>query len=243
MSEAIDYFTGSELYLLANAFDGTVLFGLPEKAYYQLRGEEEFKQAHARLVEKGIITAETALTDAGALVIQALELYYKTIKYVRINNLMIAFDEENKNRCIVLSELEEGEVYRLRVTTKAYLLKALFGIFPLLLREPPKEEETFLKKELSYQDRLAVEEEYVDHTILNMESFHLTAKPQTMTNSAFYQQWLIFEKDENVIMSDVVQKKYYRASQYWLLKVLYDELEIPYKGAEWYERDRQRWQH
>ena len=49
MRSSTDVFTAPELYLLAAAFGGNVLFGLPEKEIFQLQGEEVFKAAHERL--------------------------------------------------------------------------------------------------------------------------------------------------------------------------------------------------
>lgn len=44
-----------------------------------------------------------------------------------------------------------------------------------------------------------------------------------------YDQWLVFSKDDKLYMVDPYEDKYYQASQYWFLKVLFDELEFPYK--------------
>jgi len=66
MKKSTDTFTVPELYLLAAAFGGNVLFGLPEKQIYQLRGEEVFKEAHERLIEKEIITADGKITKGGS---------------------------------------------------------------------------------------------------------------------------------------------------------------------------------
>ena len=79
------------MYLLAAAFGGNILFGLPEKQIYQLQGKEVFKEAHERLIEKELLTPEGKITKAGAIVIQAVEYYHQSEKYVRIHNLMFAF--------------------------------------------------------------------------------------------------------------------------------------------------------
>ncbi|MBO1915175.1 DUF5081 family protein, partial [Microvirga sp. 3-52] len=66
---------------------------------------------------------------------------------------------------------------------------------------------------------------------MNLEYFHLDEEPRDISNPAYYQQWLIFTKNEKLIMVDPVNKNYYHASQYWFLKILFDEMEFPYKEA------------
>lgn len=229
MTATKDVFTVPELYLLAAAFEGNVLFGLPEKQIYQLRGEEVFKAAHQRLVEKEIITPEGKITHGGAIAIKAVELYYQSEKYVRINNLMFAFQEQDEDELLVLVELEEGEQYQLRVISKAIVLKKLIEDFPFILREPVEEEKTFLKKELSHQERRETESFELEQSLMNLEFFHLKEEPRHENNSNYYQQWLVFVKDEKLIMVDTVQRKYYHASQYWFLQMLFDEMDFPYK--------------
>lgn len=232
MKPSKDVFTAPELYLLAAAFGGNVLFGLPEKEIYQLKGDEMFKEAHQRLKEKGILSAEGKITNPGAIIIRAIELYHQSEKYVRINNLMAAFREKEHDEVIVLAELEEQGHYQLRVISKALLLKMLSEQFPIVLREPSEEEKTFLKVELSNQERRETQEFEPEQTFMNLEFFHLKEEPRSKFNANYYQQWLIFNKDEKLMMVDTVNKKYYHASQYWFLKVLFDEMDFPYKGAE-----------
>jgi hypothetical protein len=231
MKPSTDVFTAPELYLLAAAFGGNVLFGLPEKDIFQLQGEEVFKEAHERLKGKGIVTAEGKITKNGAIVIQAVEFYHQSEKYVRINNLMFAFKEKESDELIVLVETAEQGQYQLRVTSKAIMLKMLCEHFPLIVREPAEREKTFLKKELSNQERREVESFEPEEMFMNLEFFHLKEQHRERFNWHFYQQWLIFTKDEKLIMVDTVNKRYYYTSQYWFLKVLFDELDFPYKEA------------
>ncbi len=229
----INTFTAPELYLLAAAFGGNVLFGLPEKQIYQLQGEEVFAEAHQRLIEKEILTPDGKITKGGAIVIQALELYHQSEKYVRINNVMFAFQAKEEDEIISLVELDgQEEQYQLRVISKAIVLKILIENFPLIGREPDEREKTFLKQELYYQERLEAEDYEPENNFMNLEFFHLQAEPRDPSNSNYYQQWLIFTKDAKLIMVDTVRKKYYHASQYWFLKVLFDEMDFPYKGGK-----------
>ncbi|RDW16458.1 DUF5081 domain-containing protein [Oceanobacillus arenosus] len=229
---ATDAFSVPELYLLAAAFGGNVLFGLPEKQIYQLRGQEVFDEAHKRLIEKEILTADGKITKAGAMIIQAMEYYHQSKKYVRINNLMFAFSEHNDDELILMIEIEEQSLYKLFVVSKAIVLKMLGEKFPIISREPQEKEKSFLKEELSHQERHETEQLELGNMLTNLEMFHLSEARQEITNPAYYQQWLIFTKNEKLIMVDAVQRKYYHASQYWFLKVLFDEMEFPYKEAQ-----------
>lgn len=234
MERSTDTFSVAELYLLAAAFGGNVLFGLPEKEVYQLKGEEVFKEAHNRLIEKKIISPEGKITRSGALIIQTLEFYHQSQKYVRINNLLFAFRERERDEVIVLVELERQGSYQLRITSKATLLKMLSEQFPVMVREPVEMEKAFLKKELSNQERRETESYEPEEMFMNLEFFHLKEEHKDRFNWHYYQQWLIFTKDEKLIMVDTVNKKYYHASQYWFLKVLFDEMDFPYKEEKSY---------
>lgn len=224
-------FTAPELYLIAAAFGGNVLFGLPSKEIYQLKGGEVFKEAYERLIEKKILTEEGKLTETGTVIIRTVELYYKSEKYVRINNLMFAFRDKKHDELIVLIEFEDHH-YELRVISKALVLRLLTETFPVMLREPEEKEKTFLKEELSHREKREMETFEPEPMLMNLEFFHLKEEPQDENNAAYYQQWLVFTKDEKLIMVDTVQQKYYHASQYWFLKILFDELDFPYKEVK-----------
>lgn len=232
MNTSTETFNVVELYLLSAAFDGNALFGFPEKEIYQLKGEAIFREANERLKEKGILTSEGKLTDGGAHVIQALEHYYQSTKYVRINNLMFAFLEKDADEVVLLVEVGEEEAYQLYVVSKAIALKLLGERFPLVLREPDEKEKTFLKEELTNQERRAIENFEPEKMYMNIEFFHLEEKEKNISNPGYYQQWLAFTKDEKLMMVDVVNKKYYHASQYWFLKKLFDEMDFPYKEVQ-----------
>ena len=232
MHTSTDTFHVVELYLLAAAFGGNVLFGLPEKEVFQLQGEEVFENAHKRLIEKEILTSDGKITDGGALVIRAIEYYHQSKKYVRINNLMFGFREQDVDELVVLLELEEKETYQLFVVSKALVLGMLGEKFPVVLREPEEKEKTFLKVELSNRERKEIEKFEPESMFMNLEFFHLEEERREVSNPKYYQQWLIFTKEEKLIMVDSINKKYYHASQYWFMKVLFDEMEFPYKEAK-----------
>jgi len=168
------------------------------------------------------------------MVIKAVEYYHQSEKYVRINNLMFAFREQDNDEVIVLVELEEQHHYQLRVMSKALILTVLRKKFPLISREPADKEKTFLKEELSNQERRETEIYEPEDMFMNLEFFHLKEEPRNELNSNYYQQWLIFTKDEKLMMVDTIHKKYYHASQYWFLKLLFDEMDFPYKEEKSY---------
>lgn len=232
MHTSTDTFTAVELYLLAAAFGGNVLFGLPEKEVFQLKGEEVFEEAHKHLIEKGILTSDGKITDGGAFVIRAIEYYHQSEKYVRINNLMFAFREQDVDELIVLLELEEKETYQLFIVSKALVLSMLGEKFPVVLREPDEKEKKFLKETLSNRERREVENFEPESMFMNLESFQLEVERKEISNPAYYQQWFIFTKADKLIMIDPVKNEYYHASQYWFLKVLFDLMEFPYKEAK-----------
>ena len=235
MSEhATDTFTGAEMYLLAAAFGGKVLFGLPEKEIYQLKGDGVFQEAYQRLIKKEILTEEGKVTRGGAFIIQTVEKYHQSKKYVRINNIMFAFQDPTQDELILLIEMEESDHYQIRVLSKAIVLKMLSEEIPLILREPKEEEKNFLQKELLNQERREMEEYEPERMFMNLELFHLDEEPKNRYNPKYYQQWFIFTKNEKLIMVDILTKKYYHTSQYWFLKVLFDEMDFPYKRSEEY---------
>lgn len=226
-----DLFHITEIYLLASAFESEMLFGLPDKKTLHLLGGEVDKVAHQALVKKEILTEEGKITKGGAYVIRALEFYYLSKKYVRINNLMFGFREADEDEVIMLVEVEDGKYYRLHVISKALVLKLLIDRFPFILREPEKEEKDFLKKELSTQHRDELGDLEIGEEFMNLEFFHTGESPQAEDNPKFYQQWFALPHDKKLIMIDPMKDIYYHASQYWFLKILFDEMDFPYKEA------------
>ncbi len=229
--EAQDVFHVTELYLLANAFSTEVLFGLPDKKLYQLKGKEVFDEAFSKLKQKNIFTEAGKLTKGGAYVIRALELYNQSKKYVRLHNVMFAFQEKEEDEIIMLTEIEDQTYYRLAFISKALVLTILGERFPLILREPKADEKNFFKKEASPETKkvLSTYDPGESNHFMNLEFFHMEEQPQHMHNANFYQQWLIFTKDDALWMVDPMTDTYYHASQYAFLQLLFDEMDFPYK--------------
>ncbi|EIT87250.1 hypothetical protein A374_01164 [Fictibacillus macauensis ZFHKF-1] len=221
-----NYFSAPELYLIAGALGLEYVFGLPDKEIFQFQGEQTFKNAHEQLKEKRILNLAGNITSGGAAVIQAVEIYTLSEKYVRLNNSIFAFKEKKHNEVVCLVESKEG--YQLHIYSKMDLLKILMNNIPIMSREPLPDEKNYLKKELSLDERETVKG-MQGVAPLNLEWVHVKNEPAITTNAQFYQQWVIFNYEEKLIMMDAINKKYYQASQYWFLKILFDELDFPYK--------------
>lgn len=229
----VDGFHVAELYLLASIFNAEVLFGLPDKKVYQLRGEDPFKRAHQGLIDKGILTKDGKMTKNGVVIIKTLKDYFLSEKYVRINNLMFAFRKKEDQEVIILVEKEEETNYQLYVVAKPLVLKMLMEKLAIFRREPMENEKSFLQKELSLQEQIEVEEMDPDQSMINLEFFHLDKEPQTSKNRDYYQQWFsLIDQNDRLIMVNTQEKKYYHASQYWFLKKVFDELDFPYQQKE-----------
>lgn len=221
-TEVVDTFHVTELFLLSAAFHAHGLFGLPDKKTYQFQGEEVFAASNKALINKGILSDNGEITRAGAFVIKSLEYYYNSDKYVRINNLMLAFREENNEEIIVLIEVK-FEQFRLVIMPKADVFKLLVERFPFMLREPNEDEKKFLTKRLANSEKHVIEKEELEDTSMNIETFYLDAKQ--VKN---YKQWIVFERNNKLIIIDVTTKEYLHASQHWFLKIIFDALDFPY---------------
>jgi hypothetical protein len=226
-------FSTEELYLLASAFGANVIFGLDPKELLITKGINVMEIAKQKLVEKEILTKDGQLTEAGALVIQALQEYHKSRKYVRLDQFMFSFREDQTDELIVLTEIVPHNQYQLHVLSKIIVLNMLTNHFPLLLREPKEEEYKELTRKVSEQEREQMEQRSLSDTgLINLELFHLTEKPTLQSNSHYYQQWIFFEWEQKVAAVNLVQDQYLIVSQFWLLKLLFDELEFPYTKEE-----------
>lgn len=71
-----------------------------------------------------------------------------------------------------------------------------------------------------------------EKNFISMEFFHMEEEPKEEKNDKYYKQYLAFEMEDKLMMVDVVNETYYRGSQYALMKLLFDELELPYKGDD-----------
>ncbi|MBC2118062.1 DUF5081 family protein [Listeria booriae] len=224
-----DYFSLEEMYLLLAATDGNVLFGFPGKEMFLLRDDDPMAFAHQQLIAKEILTPEGAVTKSGAFVINKLSAYHQSKKYVRCNNIMFSFQEENKEEVVLIIEAEKNKYYRLLVLSKAHALKVLYDGFPIVSREPAEDEKTFLTAELSNQEKNEIKAMELSEPLFNLEVFHLDNYPADITEPSFYQNWLLFLYGDKLITLDIARQQYQQVSQYWFIKQLFDEMEFPYK--------------
>jgi len=226
-----DLFNAPELYLLAKAFDSEIILGLPEKRIFQLQGKSPFKQAYNRLIDKSLFTEQGKLTDDGFIVIKTLEQYCKSNRYVRINNAIFAFKGDAKDELIILFEpSDEKEHYKLLVFSKNIVLKWLDESSPLFSRKPRNGEEGFLKRVLLHREKHELDDFEPGHA-LDIEVFESDKDPAKHFINR--QQWLIFEKSDQLFAVDTENLKYYHASQYWFIKMLFDEMELPYQEVDY----------
>ncbi|MDM5191268.1 DUF5081 family protein [Bacillus hominis] len=127
-----------------------------------------------------------------------------------------------------MNKIVPHQQYQLHILSKMIVLNMLIEHFPILLREPEEEEYKDLTHRASEQERKQLEERSLSDTGINIELFHLTEEPRLQSNPRYYQQWLCLESNQRVAAIDLVKKQYLFVSQFWLLKLLFDELEIPY---------------
>lgn len=228
--DTVDVFSPVELYLLLSPLETKYLFGIPDKLTFLLKGEDVFAEGFERLKSKGILTDTGELTDGGGFLIESLMEYHQSKKYVRMNQLMFAFSEKASNEVLVMIEVTSQKEYRFERMNKIYALAMIKDFFPLVNREPGERETEFLKEELTNEERKRAVAFEPEKNFISMEFFHMEEEPKEEKNDKYYKQYLAFEMEDKLMMVDVVNEAYYRGSQYALMKLLFDELELPYKG-------------
>ncbi|WP_321388951.1 DUF5081 family protein [uncultured Enterococcus sp.] len=214
-------FSFGELCLLAEAFDVTVIFGLPDKKTEVLFDSAFITDAGKALQEKRILDEENHLTEAGFFVVRALEEYCASGEYVRLNNLMIGFSADKK-RLIVLSEVVADEAYKLVVYDTLSFLKELYETVPMIAREPLAEDIEYTMKKLRNATRREWNKDQFDEEIVNLEIF----SDKDLEDENNHVQWLFFEKDEKLAGIDITAEKYYQFSQYYFMKLIFEALHI-----------------
>ncbi|MBC1956797.1 DUF5081 family protein [Listeria welshimeri] len=230
--DTVDVFSPVELYLLLSPLETKYLFGIPDKLTFLLKGEDVFAEGFERLKSKGILTDTGELTDGGGFLIESLMEYHQSKKYVRMNQLMFAFSEKASNEVLVMIEVTSQKEYRFERMNKIYALAMIKDFFPLVSREPGERETEFLKEELTNEERKRAVAFEPEKNFISMEFFHMEEEPKEEKNDKYYKQYLAFEMEDKLMMVDVVNEAYYRGSQYALMKLLFDELELPYKGDD-----------
>ncbi|MGC6768040.1 DUF5081 family protein [Enterococcus sp. LJL51] len=219
-----DVFHVTELFLLSDAIQAKALFGLPDRSLYGMMDRNYLDEAKAKIQEKGILDEAGHLTDGGYLIIKSIEEYAASRKYVQINNLMIAFSELEEDMCIVLTEIEPQEYYILRVIDKYLVMKELFDHLAIVKREPLADETEFVLKKARNRERRSFLDKDIPDNALSLEVYSIEKNEKSA--------WLCFVEEDKLYSVSVEDESYYRASQYWLMKELFDSLEIPYGAGE-----------
>lgn len=223
-----DIFTVAELYLLAEAFDSNQLFGLPDKKLQKLLNPRMMEVAESKLKEKEILSEESSLTEGGIFIISALKDYFMSSDYTRINNIMVAFLPNDLKKVVALIEIEPEESYLLKVFDKLALLKLLLEELSLLRREPLEEEKEMALKKVRNADRRILEKLELNDNLITIEQFNGEFYHEEASSDSYHQQWLMYEEEGLLYAVDINEPKYYRASQYWFTKLIFDSLKIPY---------------
>ncbi|MGL4390097.1 MAG: DUF5081 family protein [Carnobacterium maltaromaticum] len=223
-------FSVSELFLLAEACGTSSVFGLPDKKVQLLLNSTMMQDAGETLQEKGILSEET-LTEGGYYVLSALNSYINSSQYTRINNCMVGFLPDNQENLVLLVEVEANKKYQLKIIDKLVLLKNLFDESPLLQREPLEDETEFILKKMRNSQRRIAEKLELKTNLLNIEIFKGELYEEEVDSAEYHEQWLMYQDQGELYAVDFNEPKYYRASQYWLMKFVFDSLAIPYGAA------------
>lgn len=221
-----DVFHLYELYLMAEAIENDALFGLPDKSIYAMVEPDYLEQAKQAIQDKGILDEAGHVTDGGFFVIKAVSEYASSPKYVQLNNLMIATSASEPDERIVLVEVDK-DYYQLKVLDKRLVLKELFESVPLIQREPLADETEFILKKVRNRERRRFVGEDVGENVFSLTVFDInSAEDEEQT------AWLYFLEEDKLYVVKVEEEGYYRASQYWLMKQLFDGLDIAYEETE-----------
>lgn len=220
-----DHFQLNELFLLAKTTIGEHLFGLPDEKAYGFLDKGYMEKAHKALKEKGVLTKEGKLTDGGFFVVRALEEYKRSSKYIRINNLMIAFSEREKGKVIVLTEVRRNTDYRLTVMDHLALFKELYDSLEIVSREPRSDEKEFLYRMVKNNEQKRLEQKKLSEETLIFQDFDRAVAVEKQIDS--YQHWVFFIEEETLYGLNVREEGICRISQYWLIEKLMTALELP----------------
>ncbi|MBC2265065.1 DUF5081 family protein [Listeria booriae] len=212
-------FSLEEMYLLANSFSRSSIFGLPAKSVLLVRDSSNMEFAYQALKNKGILNEQGEVTHAGAYAIRALEEYTRSEKYVQIQQVIFAFPKDT-SELVFIVKIGKEEGYQLHRMSKVLVPQLLIKKLDLINREAMEDEELFLLKRQRIEQRQKLDNSLTQENLIDLRIFGV---------SNTLEHWIIFDVDEMLFTINTQTKEYYRASQYWLMKILFDTLEIPYK--------------
>ena len=157
-------FASAELYVLAGATGVTDIFGLPNRDAIILLDAECVTKATTSLKEKGLLTSENGITPATFQIIELLKEYESCHEYTRMNNVLIGFLKEDKDRVAVLTEIEPNKNTRSTIPKPDVFF--LLTRIPFLLREPREIEDTFFSKRMTEEEQQTFEEKDLSNKTL-----------------------------------------------------------------------------
>ncbi|PGB89870.1 DUF5081 domain-containing protein [Bacillus pseudomycoides] len=229
MGREVWSFTPAELYTLAGAAGVTYIFGLQEREILALTDEDCITKATAELKEKGLITENNGLTPAAFQLIELLRAYQESQEYTRINNLLIGFFPQDKDRVAVLTERKQNEEYEIHYIAKRDVYFSLLERIPFLMREPREIEDTFFTKKMTEKEQQTFEE--MDLSEKDLLAIETVSRPRSRRaeDRGKWECFLYFTEGEDFIQIEVERKRYEWASLYAVNKKLYDVLKMPYK--------------
>ncbi|PEP70870.1 DUF5081 domain-containing protein [Bacillus wiedmannii] len=219
-------FAPAELYVLAGAAGVTDIFGLPNRDVIILLDEECVTKATTSLKEKGLLTSENGITHAAFQMIELLKEYENCHEYTRMNNVLIGFLKEDKDRVAVLTEIEPNKKYEIDYIPKPDVYFSLLTRIPFLLREPREIEDTFFSKRMTEAEQQTFEEKDLSNKdVIAIETY---TRPRS-NRGGKWECFLYFTEGEDFVQIDVERNRYDWVSLYAVNKKLYDVLKMPYK--------------
>ncbi|EUJ43861.1 DUF5081 family protein [Listeria fleischmannii] len=216
------FFSLEEMYLLAASFGGNSIFGLPAKSVLFMRDSQRMEEGYQELKQKGVLDEAGEVTQAGFHVIRALEEYTQSEKYVKVQEAIFAFPTDTKELIFII-KVGEKESYQLHRIDKVWVPLLLVQKIALVNRPAGEEEKNFLLRQERMESILAFQHRTPPEALLEVVILDASQK---------LTQWLIFEENTQLLALDAQANVLYRASQYWLMKLLFEALEIPYRKEE-----------
>ena len=107
---------------------------------------------------KGLLTVKMELPLQTFQIIELLKEYENCHEYTRMNNVLIGFLKEDKDRVAVLTEIEPNKKYEIDYIPKPDVYFSLLTRIPFLLREPREIEDTFFSKRMTEAEQQTFEE-------------------------------------------------------------------------------------
>lgn len=225
---AKDYFTDTEILMMAEGFGQKSVFGIHSKSRVLIE-DMEWEAAWNRLKEKGVLNEHNQVSKEGSYVMSSLDQYCASTTYARVHNLTFERPSENMPAVTMLAEQGDGERYRVYRMTHLALLQFLFEKFPILTRTPSTEEREFTLVKLGQDKRELLQKAEKKEQEMSLEIFD---KLEVVTSANPYKRttfWSVFLYDNELIAIDNTKGEHYKASQYWFNKLICDILKIPYE--------------